>query len=269
MSRLNIILVVVILALAVLISTLGSGTMQKLQAGFLGLVSPFLRTGTAVQQQIGGIGQGLKTLEQIEEENRKLNTENKELRATNQILRDIEAENNKLRMALDYRNRSVFKLIPARVISRDASTWWNTIRINRGFEDGLESDQPVLTDQGLVGKTTTVGKNESIVLLVTDENCRVASKVEGTREQGIMSGQRVQDSTSAGEMQLNFLSKTADLQPGQKIYTAGVSGGVFPSGIMLGTVKSFKARPLDGQAIVEPAQDLSTVEDVFVVVGAK
>ena len=269
MSRLNIILVVVILALAVLISSLGSSSMQKLQAGFLGLVSPFLKTGSAVQEQIGGIGQGLKTLDQIEEENRKLTTENKELRATNQILRDIETENNKLRMALDYRNRSVFKLIPARVISRDASTWWNTIRINRGFEDGLNSDQPVLTDQGLVGKTTTVGKNESIVLLITDENCRVASKVEGSREQGIMSGLRVQGSASAGEMQLNFLSKTADLQSGQKIYTAGVSGGVFPSGIVLGIVKSFKARPLDGQAIVEPAQDLSSVEDVFVVVGAK
>ena len=38
---------------------------------------------------------------------------------------------------------------------------------------------------------------------------------------------------------------------------------------MVGTVKSFQARPLDGQAIVEPSVDLSTVEDVFVVVGAK
>ncbi len=269
MSRLNIILVVVILAIAVLLSSLNSGTMQKMQAGFLSLMAPFLKTGSAVQEQIGGIGQGLKTLEQIEEENRKLTTENKELRATNQILRDIEAENNKLRLALDYRNRSVFKLLPARIIARDASTWWNTVRINRGFEDGLKADQPVLTDQGLVGKTTTVGKDSSIVLLITDENCRVAAKVEGSREQGILNGQRIQSSSSPGEMQLNFLSKAADLQPGQKVYTAGVSGGVFPSGIMLGTVKSFKARPLDGQAIVEPAQDLSTVEDVFVVVGAK
>lgn len=269
MSRLNIILIVVILAGAVLISSLGSQTMQKLQAGFLGVLSPFLRTGSAVQEQIGGLGASLKTLDQIEEENRTLITENKALRATNQILRDIEAENNKLRAALEYRNRSVFKLVPARVLSRDASTWWSTIRINRGFEDGLDADQPVLTDAGLVGKTTTVGKNESIVLLVTDENCRVAAKVEGTREQGILSGMRVQDSAGTGELQLNFLTKSADLQPGQKIYTAGVSGGVFPSGIVLGTVKSFKARPLDGQAIVEPSQDLSSVEDVFVVVGAK
>jgi len=269
MNKLNVIIVLVILAVAVAISALGSNTMQKLQSGFLGLVSPFLKTGSAVQQQIGAVGQGLKTLDQLEEENGKLTTENKDLKTTNQILRDIEAENNKLRAALEYKQRSVFKLIPARVISRDASTWWNTVKINRGFEDGIDSDEPVLTDVGLVGKTTTVGKNESIVLLVTDEICKVAAKAEGSREQGILSGQRIQDSGTSGEMQLNFLSKTANLQAGQKIYTAGVSGGVFPSGILLGTVKSFKARALDGQAIVEPALDLSSVEDVFVVVGAK
>lgn len=269
MSRLNIILVVVAIMIAIAISTIGSGAMQKMQAGFLGILSPFLRTGSAVQEQLGAVGKGLKTLEQLEEENRDLATQNRELRATNQMLRDMEAENNKLRDALTYAQHSAFRLIPARVITRDASTWWNTIKINRGFEDGVETDQPVLTDKGLVGKTTTVAKNECIVLLVTDETCKVAAKVEGTREQGILSGMRVTDSTGSGEMQMNFLTKTANLQEGQKIYSAGVSGGVFPSGILAGTVKSFRTRALDGQAIVEPAVDLSSVEDVFVVVGAK
>ncbi|MEI6337305.1 MAG: rod shape-determining protein MreC [Verrucomicrobiota bacterium] len=269
MNRLNVIIVLLILAVAVVISALGSNTAQRIQAGFLGLVSPFLKTGSAMQQRIGAVGQGLKTLGQLEDENGQLAMENKNLKTTNHILRDLETENNKLRAALEYKQRSVFQLVPARVISRDSSTWWNTVKINRGFEDGVDADQPVLTDVGLVGKTTTVGKNESIVLLVTDEICRVAAKAEGTREQGILSGQRIQDSGTSGEMQLNFLSKTADLQAGQKIYTAGVSGGVFPSGILLGTVKSFKARALDGQALVEPALDLSSVEDVFVVLGAK
>lgn len=269
MKRLNIIIVIVVLAGAVFLSTMGSQSMRDLQASFLGLLSPFLKTGSAVQQQLGAVGSGLKSLEQLEAENRDLVTENRQLRATNQVLRDIEAENNKLRAALEYRERSVFKLLPARVVSRDASTWWNTIKINRGFEDGVESDQPVLTDAGLIGKTTTVSKNESIVLLVTDETCRVAAKVEGSREQGIISGLRVAPSGSAGQLQLNFLSKLANLQPDQKVYTAGVSGGVFPSGILIGTVKSFHARALDGQSIVEPAVDLSSVEDVFVVVGVK
>jgi len=105
----------------------------------------------------------------------------------------------------------------------------------------------------------------SIVMLVTDEECKVAVKVEGTREQGIESGLRA----STGDLQLCFLDKLADLKPGQKVYTAGVSGGIFPSGIEVGTVKSFQVRELDGQAILDPAADLNNIEDVFVIVGAK
>jgi rod shape-determining protein MreC len=268
MSRLNIILVAVVVVIAVFLSTLGSGVVQKIQGAFLGMISPFYKTGSAVQSQLGSVGEKLKNYDELQVENERLTTENKELRATNLILRDIEVEVNKLRDALLYQQKSVFKLVPARVIARDASTWWNTIEINRGFEDGVEENQPVVTDIGLVGKTARVGKSTSTVLLVTDETCKVAAKVEGSREQGIASGLRVQES-GAGELQLNYLTKTAGLQPGQKIYTAGVSNGVFPPGIPLGAVKSFKVRALDGQAIADPAVDLSSVEDVFVIVGEK
>ncbi len=269
MKKLNIALLLAVLAAAVYLSALPSGAMQSLQGMFLSVLAPFLRTGSAVQEQLGSMGKELKTLDELDSENRKLSEQNRVLLATNNLLRDIEAENNRLRVAIEYRARSVFKLLPARIISRDASTWWNTVRINRGFEDGVETDQPVLTEIGLVGKTTTVTKNESIVVLITDESCRVAAKVEGTREQGILSGKRIQESGTPGELHLNFLTKNASLEPGQKVYTAGVSSGVFPSGILVGSVREFRTRPLDGQALVEPAVDLSKTEDVFVVVGAK
>ncbi len=269
MNRLLIILVIAAVAVAVLLSTMKPSSMQSAQSGFLGFLAPFLKTGSAVQQQVGAMSTGLKTLDQLEAETQQLSKENKELRATNLILRDMEAENNKLRAALEYRERSVFKLVPARVISRDASTWWSTVIINRGFEDGVETDQPVLTESGLIGKTTTVGKNISSVLLITDETCKVAVKIEGSLEKGIASGLRVQDAGHTSELQVNFLSKSANLQPGQKVYTAGVGNGVFPVAIPVGTVKSFQARALDGRAILEASVDPSTVEDVFVVVGAK
>lgn len=269
MKKLNIALLLVVVVIAVYLSTLSSSDMQSLQGGFMSVLSPFLRTGSAVQEQIGSMGKGLKTLDELEAENRKLNEQNRELMTTNNLLRELEAENNRLRLSLEYRERSVFRLLPARIISRDASSWWNTVRINRGFEDGVETDQPVLNETGLIGKTTTVTKNESIVVLITDETCRVAAKVEGTREQGILTGMRIQESGTNGELQLNFLTKNAALEPGLKVYTAGVSNGVFPSGILIGKVKEFRTRPLDGQALVEPAVDLSTTEDVFVVVGAR
>ena len=94
--------------------------MQALQGGLLSVLSPFLRTGNAVQEKIGSMGEGLKTLSQLDAENRILKEQNKELHTTNNLLREIESENNRLRVALEYRERSVFKLLPARIISRDA-----------------------------------------------------------------------------------------------------------------------------------------------------
>src|SRR5438132_3995667 len=109
------------------------------------------------------------------------------------------------------------------------------VTVNRSKQDGIDSDMPVVTDEGLVGKTTTVSANITIVLLVSDENCRVAANVEGTREQGIVTGERVTGGVAA-LLNLNFLSKQANLQHGQKAYTPGV-GWEFPPGLLIGTVK--------------------------------
>jgi rod shape-determining protein MreC len=209
----------------------------------------------------------LKSLEDLERDNQTLRVENRSLKATNQALRDVEHEVNRLRQALAYRERSIFKLVPAEVVTREASTWWRTITINRGKQDGIQGDMPVVTDEGLVGKTTTVSDSIAVVLLVSDENCRVATNVEGTREQGIVSGERIVG-TLAPMLELNFLSKQANLQPGQKAYTSGV-GGVFPSGLLIGTVREFRVRELDGQARLTPAVDMTKLEDVFVVTGRK
>src|SRR5205807_5495199 len=99
---------------------------------------------------------GIEIVEELERENASLRLDNRQLRATNQALRDVEHEVNRLRHALNYRERSVFKLIPAEIVTRDSSTWWHTVTINRGREDRIESDMPVVTDEGLVGKTTTI-----------------------------------------------------------------------------------------------------------------
>lgn len=259
-------LVVFVLAVGLLLS-FGSDTTRKIQSGFYSLISPFLSTGSGLQKQITSVRSGLKSLEDLEKENASLRVENRSLRATNQALRDVEKEVNNLRQALKYRARSVFKLVPAQVVTRDSATWWRNITINRGNEDGIEPDMPVLTDEGLVGKTTTVSDNISVVLLISDENCKVAAAVEGTREQGIVTGERVTGALMP-ILELNFLSKQADLKAGLKTYTTGV-GGVFPSGLLVGTVQSYKVRELDGQARVAPAVDLTRLEDVFVVTGRK
>ena len=267
MSRSSIVAIVIFAAALFALFSIGPQTTRKLQARFYQLIAPFLQTGSGLERQITSVRSGLKTLEQLERENAELKVENRSLKATNEALRDVEHEVNRLRHALNYRQRSVFRLVPAEIISRDSSTWWRTVTINRGSEDGIEPEMPVLTDEGLVGRTTTVAENISVVLLVSDENCKVAVSVEGTREQGIVTGERVEGSVTP-MLELNYLSKDADLKPGQRVYTSGV-GGVFPSGLFVGTVKSYKMRALDSQAKLAPAVELAKLEDVFVVIGRK
>jgi rod shape-determining protein MreC len=265
MKKIQIAALALLVAAVLAFSMLGTRSLTALKSGLLGLLSPLARSGHAVRNSIGSLGKDLMTLEQLEAEYRRLLAENRQLRAENNGLRDLQEDNAHLRGILGYRERSSFRLVPAAVLGHDANAWWSTIKINRGSKDGIAPDMPVITDRGLVGKTTAVSTDIAEVVLVTDENCKVAAKVEGTREQGICSGTRA----PAGDLQMTFLSKLADLQPGQKVYTAGVSGGVFPSGIALGTVKSFRARELDGEAILEPAADPGSLEEVFVVTGAK
>jgi rod shape-determining protein MreC len=267
MSRTSIIALLIFGAILGYFLSFGSDRTRKLQGGVYQLIAPFLTSGSGLQKQITSVRTGLKSLEELERENASLQVENRSLKATNQGLRDVEHEVNRLRHALNYRERSVFKLVPAEIVTRDSSTWWHTVTINRGTEDGIEGDMAVVTDEGLVGKTTTVSANISIVLLVSDENCKVAASVEGTREQGIVSGERVSGGLTPF-LNLNFLSKQADLKPGQRAYTSGV-GGVFPSGLLIGAVKTFRVRELDGQAQLTPTVDLSHLEDVFVVTGRK
>jgi len=267
MSRTNIIALLIFGAILGYFLSFGPNTTQKFKAGVYQLLAPFLTSGSGLKKQITSVRTGLKSLDQLEHENAALQVENRELRATNQSLRDVEHEVNRLRHALNYRERSVFKLIAAEMVARDSSTWWRTVTINRGRRDGIETDMPVVTDEGLIGKTTTVSDVISVVLLVSDENCRVAASVEGSREQGIVSGERVTTGLTP-RLDLNFLSKQADLKPGQKVYTSGV-GGVFPSGLLIGVVKTYRVRELDAQAQLTPAVDLSHLEDVFVVTGRR
>jgi rod shape-determining protein MreC len=110
-----------------------------------------------------------------------------------------------------------------------------------------------------------VATNASTVLLICDENCGVAATVEGTRERGMVRGTRTSTAMEP-DLTLDFLSKLADLKPGQKVYSSGV-GGVFPTGVMIGEVKKFEVEPLEGVATVVPSVDLATIEDVFIVTG--
>jgi rod shape-determining protein MreC len=271
--RKNIIAITLFMVGLAFIFLMSPQNVQRLQSGFLSLISPFLRTGSDWERQYKSYRAGLKKLNELESDVSKLRVENERLKALNQALQGVEAENIRLNEALGFQTQTPFSLISARVIGRNPSNWWSTVDIDRGSDDGVQKEMCVLTPEGLVGKVIAISSNgkSATVLLVTDETCKVAGTVEGTERQGII---RVDVRGERGSnkqhpvMTLNYLSKAPELVPGQKLRTSG-AGYVYPAGIMIGEVVEFKSREMDGSAILQPAVDFATLQDVFVVTGMK
>ncbi|MEO6787682.1 MAG: rod shape-determining protein MreC [Chthoniobacteraceae bacterium] len=269
--RANLIAIGVFLVALTGVFILSPRNRQRLQSAFLGIVSPFLRKGSEYDSRWKNYKAGLKKLEELEAENQRLKVDNDQFRATNQALRGVESENIRLKSALGYQGGSPFTLIPAHVIGRSPSNWWSTVVIDKGSEDNITEGLAVVTPDGLVGKVVNLSEHSATVLLVSDENCKVAGSVEGTKEQGIVRvevrGQRTSNSIQP-TMTLNFLSRFAPLRAGQKVFTSG-AGSVYPPGILIGQITEFKSRELDGQAVIEPSVDIAALSDVFIITSMK
>lgn len=269
--RANLIAIAVFLVALVGVFVLSPRNRQRLQSAFLGIVSPFLKKGSEVDSRWKNYKAGLKKLDELEAENQRLKVDNDQFRATNQALRGVEAENIRLKSALGYQRTSPFTLVPARVIGRSPSNWWSTVVIDKGSQDLVQEEMAVVTPDGLVGKVVNLNEHSAIVLLVSDENCKIAGTVEATKEQGIVRvevrGQRTSNSIQP-TMTLNFLSRFAPLRAGQKVLTSG-AGSIYPPGIFIGQIVEFKSRELDGQAVIEPSVDIAALSDVFVITGMK
>jgi len=148
-------------------------------------------------------------------------------------------ENVELRRLVGWRQTNPWKSQAARVVSRDPSDWWRTIWIDRGAKDGLKANLPVLTPEGLAGRTWWVGLGTSQVLLLGDPKCHVAVEVRDTGEQGVLT-RSASGSMDPRLVTMGYLPPSASLRSGQIVVTSGL-GGVFPAGIPVGRIVDWRS----------------------------
>src|SRR5262249_5786992 len=143
-------------------------------------------------------------------------------------------ENTRLRQLLGWQQKTPWKLKLANVVLRDPENWWRTVQIDLGSRDGIRTNLPVLTSDGLlVGRVDAVGFTRSQVVLLGDRNCKAAALVQNeSRDAGVIG---TSDPFDNSLVTLSFLSKNANLKSGQWVVTSGL-GGIFPGGIPIGTV---------------------------------
>ncbi len=240
---------------------------QAIQSTALTVMAPFMQGGNRVQSVVEVTGKGRLSYEDMQSEYEALKEEVMLLRIKSQQVDQLQEDNNSLHDALGYVRNSPLRLVPARVIKRNASTWYNTMIIDKGMEDNIPLESPVVTDEGLVGKIVQISNGESTVILLTDEMCQVAARVLGSTEQGILSGQRTATNVKP-DLRLRYLSKTGEVLPETPVVTSG-AGGVFPPNLMLGNVREFQKGPIAGEALVTPAVDFGALKNVFVIIGVK
>ena len=132
-----------------------------------------------------------------------------------------------------------------------------------GSRDGIQTNQPVLTAEGLVGRVSSVGFVSSQVVLIGDQNCHVSAVVENaSHDMGVLIASGPLDTSL---VQLSYLASSANLKPGQNVLTSGL-GGIFPKGIPIGRIVDAQAVEygLATEARVKLNANLGALEQVWV-----
>jgi rod shape-determining protein MreC len=149
--------------------------------------------------------------------------------------------------------------IPANVIGFDPENALHVITIDRGAKDHLQTNDGVMTGDGVVGRVIEVDPLSAKVLLINDPTSRLTAQVQRGRWWAIAVG-------TLTRVKLRFISQDAKLRVGDRVVTG--EGRSFRAGVLIGRIGSLEpmnAGALDQSAIVDPAVNLAGLTRVLVV----
>lgn len=206
------------------------------------------------------IQRGFATATSLRSENERLRSRVQELEAERNRLLEAEATNQRLQELLEFRARLPVGSVTASIIANSASSWFQSSLLDRGSVNGVRKGMAVVTPLGVLGQVVSVTKHNAKVLLLTDPNSGVDVLVQRTRTRGIVSG-----SLDNGTI-MKYVKRTEDVREGDRLLTSGVDG-VFPKGLLVGTVTRVEKQQLGLFQLIEvaPAVVPSRVEEVLVV----
>lgn len=230
---------------------------------------PVERGATAVGRSFWCRFTGMFRSAAVAAENARLRREVASMVMLNGDLDRLEAENARLRKALDYVKREPGRWIVAPVLARHcgAVATGRKLRIGRGVVDGVAEDAAVASPDGLVGLVTAVTPHTAEITLVTDPSVKVACEVEAPGSGGMSPPvfyRGVLTGGSSEELVLSYVQEGAAEAPRARVVTSG-RGGVFPRGLEVGVLSRMvtdDSGTVSGR--VMPGVDFEGLEEVFV-----
>lgn len=181
---------------------------------------------------------------------------------------EIRKENERLKEQLDFATEIKYRNIPAQIIGRNPDSQYSGITLNKGARNGIKKGMPVIAVQagnvGVVGRIITVGVGTSMMMPVYDVKCNISSRIQNTRDLGIVSG----NGSSDGALSLKYIRKRVmdDFNYGDIVVTSGENGN-YMRDIPVGRISKITVLDYDSSLNIEldPIIDFNRLENVLVI----
>jgi|SRR5690625_3403046 len=184
-------------------------------------------------------------------------------------VQELTEENEELRNSMDLTDSiRDYNPIQATVISRSPERWMELVTLNKGSQAGIKKDMAVITADGMIGKIQSTSPYTSTVQLLTgfDQFNRISATIP--REDGKDIFGLIEEYDEESNSLLFKIIDESDkkLAEDELVVSSGL-GGVFPSGLPIGTVKDIipDQYGLTQTALIEPAADMYDINHVIVV----
>jgi rod shape-determining protein MreC len=221
-------------------------------------ITPLERIIVRAQNSTNNLWHNYFYLRGVRAENRQLKEQIEQMRLEQVRLNEDAAQAHRLQSLLAFKEQVVMKTVPAQVIGSSGSDLSRSIYIDKGSNQGISPDMPVITAAGIVGKVLRTYPSTSLVLMINDQSSGVGVLLEKSRLQGVLRG------TSDGELILERVMSDEQVTPGETVLSSG-GDQIFPKGFPVGTVmKVSPGKELFLNIKVHAAADLSRLEEVLV-----
>lgn len=238
------------------------GPLHTVQSAVSGSVAPLKFVGAAANSGVNSAGQSIENLTADEGTLSGLRESNAELRELLAQADEYKQEAQRLQNLLDLKDSYDIDGVGARIIGNSDQAWDQTVTIDKGSADGVETGLTVMGASGVVGQVYDVAEHTARIRLLTDSNSGAAALVQSSRAEGIVRG------SLEGLLYFENVDADAVVNPGDVVVTSGL-GGSYTRGLIIGTVVKVDTRQGDAsrRIVVSPNDNTSVLEEVLVVFG--
>lgn len=252
--------------IGIMIHQAASGNYASFSEAAIGtVVTPVVKVSSAISDKVAGFFNMLLSAKDTQKENEELK---KQLADAYKDLSDLEKyknENEQLKKFMEIKEHNPdYKMQSAMVIGRDSSSRFGSFTVDKGSLNSVSVNDPVITEAGLVGVVTHVGPTYSVITTILDPEINVGAYNSRIQSTGVVGG--TAELYESGKTKLRLLPRDTELLSGDIIETSGI-GGVFPAGILIGTVDVIKAENsgVSMYAEINPIVDVMDVTDVMII----